>query len=172
MRAWVVAALLLLPGLGLAQEAPAASVPDDSIAGALLGYTSAVQLRLERDPVLAASYLAFWQQLTTEPDPAALSEDTAAQLLARSEAVGRALRQRYPQSPAPYRLADTLTIAVGALAGAGGAGQPEALLSAVDRVVSPRLTVNGRYEFAGTLQGPADLGVGADVWLRCRQSEA
>lgn len=166
------AALLLLPGLGLAQEGPAVGVPDDSIAGALLGYTSAVQLRLERDPVLAATYLAFWHQLAGESDPATLSDEAARELLARSESVDRALRRRYPQSPAPYRLADTLNVAVAALAAAGGSGQPESLLASVDRLVAPRLTVNGRYEFAGTLQGPADLGIGADLWLRCRQSPA
>lgn len=169
MRAWIGAAVLLLPGVVPGQEGP--GVPDDSITGALLGYTSAVQLRLERDPVLAATYLAFWQQLAGMEDPAVLSEESAGGILARSEAVDRALRRRYPQSPAPYRLADTLNVAVAALA-ATRDGQPESLLAAVDRLVAPRLAVNGRYEFAGTLQGPADLGIGADLWLRCRQSPA
>ena len=147
-------------------------VADDSVAGGLLGYASAVQLHLERDPVLAATYLAFWHGVSGEADPAALDDKAAGQLLARSEAVARALRQRYPQASAPYRLADTLAIAVGVLAADDQRDQPEALLAALDRLVAPRLLVNGRYEYAGTLQESADLGIGADLWLRCRQSQA
>ena len=184
MKALVFAALMLLAEAGIAQGAvqdaavpseqpPASSqLPADSVAGSLLGYTSAVQLHLEQDPVLAATYLAFWNALAREPEPASLNEEAASRLLTGSELVSRALRQRYPQPPASYRLADALAVAVRAQAAGGEGSGPEALLAAIDRLVAPRVQVNGRYEFAGTLQGEADLGVGADTWLLCRESPA
>ena len=153
MKAFIYAAVLLLSGTVFAQAtgvaAPragaqskspdaataiaVAQVPADSEVGALLGYTSAVQLHLSRDPVLAATYLSFWNELANEPNPAALDEAAAARLLASSELVSGALRKRFPQSTTSYRLADTLAVALSALAIDRDGSKPEELLAAIDR---------------------------------------
>lgn len=192
MKAFIYTAALLLFGAVVAQatttatpeaSAPAkstdsatasvaATVPADSEVGALVGYTRAVQLHLEKDPVLAATYLTFWNALANESNPAALDEAAASRLLASSELVKRALRQRFPESSTTYRLADTLAVAVSALATDRDGSKPEELLAAIDRLVAPRLEVNGRYEYAGNLQEPADLAIGSDLWMLCRQSPA
>jgi len=161
------------PGALLPAAADTTSAPGPD-AGALVGYVSAVRLHLARDPVLAATYISFWSDLARSGDPATLSADRLEQITLRSEAVADALRERYALTPAPYRLADTLNIALGVRAGpaAGEADAPEILLQMLDRHIAPRLLVNGRYEFAGTLHGPADLGFSPDLWLRCRSSSA
>ncbi|MCC5794685.1 MAG: hypothetical protein JJT85_08105 [Chromatiales bacterium] len=164
-----LAACLLSAPAAVAQPA---AVPD---VAALFGYGSAVQLHLPRDPALAAGYIFFWNALAGAGDPAALAEGDYAALVLSSESVIGTLRRRYAAGPADYRLVDALTVALPAFGShdAPGIGQPpEQLLARVDRVLAPRVLVNGRYEFAGSLQEPADLGFAPDLWLRCHKVPA
>ena len=137
---------------------------------ALLGYATAVQLHLAEDPPLAAAYIAFWQKLAEAGDPAALDAGVVAQVLAVSTTVANTLSALRQEGAGDYRLADVLELTV-ALAG-GPQLSREGLLAAVDAVIAPRVLVDGRYEFTGSLAGTADLGFAPDVWLRCRESQA
>jgi hypothetical protein len=147
--------------------------PASSIMASLVGYSAAVQLHLEGDPARAAAYIAFWQALTAAGEPGALDEAA----VARAQAAGESIAQMFgaPRQPgaAPYRLVDLLELSLGARAGGKRAiAAPETLLGMVDQVLAPRVLVNGRYEFAGTLTSGADLGFAPDVWLRCKDSPA
>lgn len=144
--------------------------------GALAAYATAVKLHLERNPVLAAAYISFWNGLT-EAKPAAgdtaeVPEERLQGVASTTTRVVRALEERYRQNAAPYRLADTLTIALQAMADGDASSRPESLLATLDRVIAPRVLVNGRYEYAGDLGDRADLGFGPEVWLKCRHTAA
>lgn len=130
-------------------------------AAALAAYVTAVNRHIEPDPALAATYVTFWNAL-----PATADEADFHGLVVSGMALARTLRTRHGTTAGAYRLADTLAAALTASAGIGRG--PESYLSALDRVVAPRITVGGRYEFAGSLLGRADLGISADVWQKCR----
>jgi hypothetical protein len=135
----------------------------------LLAYATAVQLHLASDPPLAAAYIAFWQKLTEAGDPGELNAGAVAGALSASTRVAETLSAQR-QASASYRLADVLELTL-ALAG-GRELSREGLLEAVDTVILPRVLSDGRYDFTGSLSGPADLGFAPDVWLRCRSSPA
>jgi len=121
--------------------------------GALAAYATAVKLHLERNPVLAAAYISFWNGLTeAEPaagDTAEVPEERLQGVASTTTRVVRALEERYRQNAAPYRLADTLTIALQAMADGDASSRPESLLATLDRVIAPRVLVNGRGLWAG-----------------------
>jgi hypothetical protein len=147
--------------------------PASSILASLVGYSAAVQLHLERDPATAAAYIAFWQALTAAGEPGALDEAAVARAQATGESVANMFAAPRQPGAAAYRLVDLLELSLGARAdGQRAIGAPEVLLGMVDAVLAPRLLMNGRYEFAGTLTGAADLGFAPDVWLRCKDSPA
>jgi hypothetical protein len=132
-----------------------------------------VQLHLERDPATAAAYIAFWQALTAAGEPGALDEAAVAQAQAAGESIAEMFAAPRQPGAAAYRLVDLLELSLGARAdGQRAIAAPEVLLGMVDAVLAPRLLTNGRYEFAGTLTGAADLGFAPDVWLRCKDSPA
>lgn len=148
------------------------SAEDLDVAG-LVSYAAAVRLNVTDDPALASAYIAFWQQLAGLADVSEIDEERMAPIAAAGELVASAVAAGGLQRGAPYRLADALNLSVVALAELGaGAGPAESMLAAVDQVIAPRVLVNGRYDFAGSLLRPAELGFSPDVWLRCRESPA
>jgi hypothetical protein len=146
------------------------SEPADDLAS-LLAYSTGLQLAAGRDPRLAARYLAFWHLLSQAADPSQLDEAQAVRIEALLERVGPPAAGR---GSGPGGLAALLPGVIAVLSTQRGealAGS-QALLTATDRVLAPRVLVNGRYEFAGRLDDSADLNLASDVWLRCRASPA
>lgn len=180
-RAWRTAARLASALLGvaalLAAGAPRADTTEEFAAepGApppatlrdIAAYQSALQIHLERNPALATAYVVFLAGLE---NPGESPESRFATLARNSETVREAVGARYGRSSGRYRLADTLTVALGALAGddEGVAGTPERLLGLLDRSLAPRVRVDGRYAYAGSVAGRADLGHAATALLGCR----
>jgi len=156
----------------------------------LAGYLGAVRVHIEPDPALAAAYIAFFAALDAARadagDVTRVQTQTFEQLTADSRRVAAEVSRANASAGGSYVLGDALATAVRALDGAPSAtatkppgtakiaagARAERLLAAVDRVVAPRVVVNGRYEFAGSIAGPADLGFAADVWLQCRRTPA
>ena len=179
-------ALVLLVGLllvafaaqsGLADTAPGKARDEVSVQ-ALAGYLGSLRVHLERDPAFAAAYLTFWTELTqatrTSGDVEQVPDERFDDIATTSRRIARSVRERYRGGSGGYALTDVLDIAVATLAGvrgdSDGPGAAERLLVALDRVIAPRVLVDGRYEFAGDLGESADLGFGAEVWVECRQS--
>jgi hypothetical protein len=162
-----------VPEPELEPEAGAEPEPASSIMASLIGYSAAVQLHLESDPANAAAYIAFWQALTASSDPGTVDQAAVARAQAAGENIAQLFAARRQPGAADYRLVDLLELSLGARAGGQRAiTAPETLLAMVDEVLAPRVLVDGRYEFAGTLAGAADLGFAPDVWLRCKDSPA
>lgn len=159
---------------------PEARVSIESLAG----YLGAVHLHVEPDPALAAAYIAFFAALDAARadagDLARVPARTFEQFAADARRVAAEVARANVSTGGAYVLGDALATALRALdrtpvAVAGtkvAASRAEHLLATVDRVVAPRVVVNGRYEFAGSIGGPADLGFAADVWLQCRRTPA
>lgn len=161
--------------------AAAPATPAPVTASDLAGYLAALQAHVERDPALAAAYTVFWSELreTTRAGRAMaeVAPATFGAMARTGQDVVRAVQQHYRGVPPSYATAEALRIAIATLAQeradpAAGATRAERLLANLDRAVAPRVTVDGRYEFTGDLQRPADLGFGAEVWLLCRTSNA
>lgn len=166
-------------------ETPAA----DPRAAALLAYSAAVRTHLQPDPVLAATYIAFWNGLRTmqpgsAPGAGQLLDDKQLAGIARSVGgIARSLQQRQPQTTAGRAFTEVLGTTLLVMAEQQRSDQrgpthppapadlpPESLLGSLDGDIAPRVMVNGRYEYADGLLADPDLGIGAEVWLRCRPS--
>lgn len=163
-------------------RAPAAQtyVAPPPNASDLAAYLAAVESHLQHDPALAAAYTVFWSELreTARTGKALvdLVPETFAQIATSGREVADSVRAHYRGLPPGYAAGEALRVALLALAQQSDRQAPgstaERLLANLDRSVAPRVNVDGRYEYAGNLQGAADLGFGAEVWLLCRQSKA
>lgn len=175
------------------RAAPAADATEaaaaDPRAAALLAYSAAVRRHLQPDPVLAATYLAFWNGLrTAQPDSIpgagqALGSEHLAGIARSVGAIARTLQQRHPKTTAGTAFTEALGTTLLVMGEQQRSDQrgakrppapaeppPESLLRSLDRDIAPRVLVNGRYEYADGLLADPDLGIGAEVWLRCRPS--
>ena len=161
---------------------PAASVPAEPVpaaptaqseTAALVGYAAAVRLHLESDPGRAPAYLAFWHQLAAAGDLSGLDEAAVERFRASISGIAGTQASPYVGPPGSTLLVDVLGVSLGALLrGERSPGTAENLLAAVDRIIAPRVLVNGRYDYSAAMRVPLELGFGPDVWLRCRKSPA
>lgn len=164
-----------------------AQEPSDPRASALLAYSAAVRTHVQSDPVLAATYIAFWNALRASQErgdsPEAPGGERMAAIAGSINTIAGALQERYRQAGTSQPFAEVLGATVSVIAdryraGAGPGAPapgiaplpPESLLGSLDQVIAPRVLVNGRYEYADGLLADAELGVSAEVWLQCRLS--
>lgn len=157
-----------------------------------MAYVGAVSTHLGRDGARAATYTVFWSELRTlgkdgslaqvAPDQwarvkqiASTAGSGAAGVPASAEpATGSAATPTATQPAATASAArpigSALRLGLLALANQSEMAAAERVLENVDRTLSPRVEVQGRYEYAGSLAGAADLGFSSEVWLLCRTS--
>jgi hypothetical protein len=163
-----------------AKPTPAAA-PLTPAVSELAAYVAAVDANLGRDPAMAAAYTVFWSELRAAAGDGKsitqLAPDAYAAMKTTGTEVASAVRQHFRGTPPKYAMRDALRIAVSTLAHdqaarADGRTGAERLLANIDHAVAPLVKVDGRYEYAGDLQRPADLGFAAEVWLLCSQTPA
>jgi hypothetical protein len=173
------AAAALDPESGDAGSATRAAVPLTPAVGELAAYVAAVDTHLGRDPAMAAAYTVFWSELRAAAGDGKsitqLAPEAYAAMKTTGTEVAAAVRQHFRGTPPSYAMREALRIAVSTLAHdqaarADGMTGAERLLANVDHAVAPLVKVDGRYEYAGDLQRPGDLGFAAEVWLLCSQT--
>lgn len=173
IRRLMAAVLALLPAASVPAEPVPAAPTAQSDTAALVGYAAAVRLHLESDPGQAPAYLAFWHQLAAAGDLSGLDEAAVERFRASIHGIAGTQASPYAGPPGSTLLVDVLGVSLGALLrGERPAGTAESLLAAVDRLIAPRVLVNGRYDYSAAMRVPLELGFGPDVWLRCRSSPA
>ncbi|MGA1370120.1 MAG: hypothetical protein ACO3Z6_00820 [Pseudomonadales bacterium] len=161
-----------------------------------MAYVGAVSIHLGRDGGRAALYTVFWSELRTiATQPGQAQSPTSNQLPGSAQDQNGALAAVPPERWAQLRdtvskvaartLADSdgpadtpdvrpvgsaLRLGLQALAQHSEFAAAERVLKNVDKTLAPRVEIQGRYEFAGSLEGAADLGFSSEVWLLCRTS--
>lgn len=174
MGRWLLAALVAVAPVFAAPAEPVPAMPpEDSETAALVGYAAAVRLHLESDPGRAPAYLAFWHRLAEAGDLSSLDEEAVERFRESLGGIAGTQTSPYAGPAGSTLLADLLGVSLGVvLRGERSPGAAESLLAAVDRVIAPRVLVNGRYDYSAAMRAPLELGFGPDVWLRCRKSPA
>jgi hypothetical protein len=159
-----------------------------------MAYVGAVSTHVGRDGGRAATYTVFWSELRTLGKDGSLTHVPADQWARVKEIVSTAGSAAAgtpsatepatgaaatPTATQPAAIAtasaarpvgSALRLGLLALANKSEMAAAERVLENVDKTLSPRVEVQGRYEYAGSLAGNADLGFSTEVWMLCRTS--